>query len=135
MRHFHEKRDTLIYVYGCICWNPLKTLGFRVLKEQKLQKNALKIFLKNTCIFGLHIVECKSLLMAMKREVARLFGNFRGASPDTISDEGTRLVFQLCVNVGNAHKRVKVSKNLKTRWKSRLYGPCKSIAKSYKNKK
>ena len=43
----------------------------------------------------------------MKREVAELSGNFRGelSSPD--EGEGIRLIFALCVNVGNTRARVR----------------------------
>ena len=51
----------------------------------------------------------------MKREVAELSGNFRGelSSPD--EGEGIRLIFALCVNVGNTRARVRSKRKTCTR--------------------
>lgn len=43
----------------------------------------------------------------MKREVAELSGNFRGELSPPDGGEGIRLIFALCVNVGNARARVR----------------------------
>lgn len=43
----------------------------------------------------------------MKREVAELSGNFRGELFPPDGSEGIRLIFALCVNVGNAEARVR----------------------------
>ena len=43
----------------------------------------------------------------MKREVAELSGNFRGELSPPDGGEGIRLIFALCVNVGNARERVR----------------------------
>ena len=45
----------------------------------------------------------------MKREVAELSGNFRGELSPLDGGEGIRLIFALCVNVGNARERVQTS--------------------------
>ena len=58
----------------------------------------------------------------MKREVAELSGNFRGELSPLDGGEGIRLIFALCVNVGNARARVRKSKKT-VRVEIKAFGP------------
>ena len=59
----------------------------------------------------------------MKREVAELSGNFRGELFPPDGSEGIRLIFALCVNVGNAEARVRKQEKHCTRWNQGILNP------------